>query len=101
MLKAIGDWGFVFAGSGVVVFTLLFLLSVRWWSDHLGRAIAAVTGLTSLIAALGIARFVDTPVPGGIDMWRAVIYPLLGASLWASIILFAWVQFIRPIVRGK
>lgn len=101
MLRAIGDVGFVFASLGVVAFTVLFLVAVRWWTDHLGRAIASVMGLTSLIAILACFRLMDIPLVGGVDLWRAIIYPLLGLSLWVSVVMFTWAQFIAPRVKSR
>lgn len=100
-LLELGDWGYRIGSVGIVVFTVAFLVVVRWWSDLLGRVIAGVFSITSGILLTGAYRTLepgDTPV---FLWWRAVIYVLFGVVIWSGIFTFIWVQFFAPRIKER
>lgn len=98
-MKTVGDVGLVLAGVGIIVFTTLYLVSVRWWTDHLGRAVAAFFGSVGAIMALVIWRVIGWPLPG-VHWWRAFLFNAMAVSIWAGVIGFVWAQFIQRRVRS-
>lgn len=99
MLKVAGDVGFVTATLGVVVFTALFFSSVRWWTDWLGRAIAAVFGSIFFIMVLAAVRIIGFPLPG-LFWWRAFLFNALGLAIWGGVAGFVWAQFFAPRLKN-
>jgi hypothetical protein len=100
MVKAAGDIGFVLSGIALVLFPIMFLTSVRWWSDWLGRIIAAMFTVIGLLMALSMIRLLGVPL-AGLFWWRAFLFPSLAVASWAACIAFIWSQFIAPRVRGR
>lgn len=101
MLGTLGDTGFLIAGSGIVSFTIVFLILVRWWSDLLGATIAGVVFFTSMVVILGFARVYNIDLPGGVDLWRAILYPTLGAFIWWAVIMMVWAQLMAPRINKR
>lgn len=100
MLKAVGDIGFMISGIALVLFPLMFLVTVKWWTDWLGRIIALMFTVIGLIMTLSMVRLMGIPLPG-IIWWRAFLFPALGLASWAACIGFAWSQFLAPRVRAR
>lgn len=98
-LEEVGNAGLIFAGLGVVAFAILFLTCVRWWTDTLGRSIAAVAAVPAIILGLGVYRVMGGDLPGGTQVWRATLYPLLGVVSWIAGGVFIWAQFFAPRVK--
>lgn len=94
-LRVIGNIGFVTAAVALVLFALLFLTSVRWWTDPLGRAIASVVATVAVICLLASIVLMGFPIPF-IHWIRAILYPLLGVTAWSATIAFIWSQFFAP-----
>lgn len=95
-LKEVGDTGVTVASLGIVAFAILFLVCVRWWSDVLGRSIAAVAIVPAVILGLSIYRMAGGGLAGGVQLWRAILYPVLGGVIWVAVGLFIWYQFFAP-----
>jgi hypothetical protein len=100
VLKLAGDVGFVLATLGVVAFTVLFLTSVRFWTDWLGRLVAAVFISVLLIMALSVVRLMGFPLPG-LFWWRAFLFNALGVAIWSGVVGFVWAQFYAPRLRRQ
>ncbi|MET0418709.1 MAG: hypothetical protein ABW022_22060 [Actinoplanes sp.] len=100
MLNTIGDVGFVVSAAMFILFGFLFLTSVRWWTDALGRAIAAVLVPIILVMALASVVLMGIPLPG-LQWWRAFLYGTLGTALTVSNGMFIWAQFFAPRIRRK
>lgn len=95
MIEAIGDAGFVMAATGLGTFSVLFLVSVRWWSDWLGRSITSVIATAGVIAIVAALVLLGVDVPE-IRVVRAILYPLFGLATWLATGIFIWAQFIAP-----
>lgn len=94
-LRVIGNVGFVSAAIALTLFAVLFLTSVRWWTDTLGRAIAGVVATVAVICLLASIVLLGFPVPF-VQWLRAILYPLLGLTAWSATIAFIWSQFLAP-----
>lgn len=100
MLKIIGDIGFVAAAAGLALFAVMFLVSVRWWTDLLGRSIAAVMAVVAAIVILATIVLLGLPLPA-VAWWRAILYPALAVAVWSGTIGFIWAQYIAPVRSRK
>jgi hypothetical protein len=98
MLEVIGDIGFLLSAAMLILFSLLYLICVRWWTDILGRLIASVLIIIFTIMTLASIRILDVPLPG-VQWWRAGLYGGLGVSMTAANAVFVWSQFIAPRVK--
>lgn len=98
-LEAVGDFGIILAGLGIVAFAVMFLTCVRWWTDWLGRSIAAVAAVPALILGLSVYRLMGGELPGGVQIWRATLFPALGVASWIATGTFIWTQFFAPRVK--
>lgn len=99
--QEVGDLGIIVAGLGIVAFSLLFLTCVRWWTDWLGRSIAAVTAVPAVILGLSVWRLLGGDLIGGVQVWRATLFPLMGVVIWVATGVFLWAQFIAPRIKRK
>lgn len=95
MVKAAGDIGFVLSGIALVLFPIMFLSSVRWWTDWIGRIVAVMFSTIGFMMLLSMARLIGVPLPG-LFWWRAFLFPLLAVASWGACIAFIWAQFIAP-----
>lgn len=95
-LLELGSIGYQIGAVGILVFTLAFLASVRWWSDSLGRVMAAVLTTTSGMLVVTAIRQIWPDIDGAIFVWRAIVFWLFGIAVWASIGTFLWAQFFAP-----
>lgn len=95
-MELIGNIGYWIGSVGILVFTLAFLLSVRWYTDILGRVIASVFAVISAVLLMSVARMLEVDLPGGLFLWRAVLFVLFGASVWSAVVVFMWAQFWAP-----
>jgi hypothetical protein len=100
MLESVGNVGFITSALMFVLFTFLFLFSVRWWTDALGRMIAAVLTTVVLIMCLASMVVLGVPLPG-INWWRAFLYGILALVLGFSNGFFIWAQFLAPRIRRR
>jgi len=100
VLKIIGDIGFLVAGVGSAIFTILFLGTVKWWTDVLGRVLACVVGSIGIIMALSMVRLFGLPLPG-LFWWRAIMFNALALAIWSGVIAFSWSQFFAPRRRAR
>lgn len=95
-MELIGNIGYWVGSVGIVVFTASFLVSVRWYTDILGRVIASVFTVISAVLLMTVARMLDVDLPGGLFLWRAVLFVLFAASVWSAVVVFIWAQFGAP-----
>ena len=95
MLKTIGDYGFIASALMLGMFSILFLASVRWWTDPLGRIIAGVLTVVLLIMSLAVVVLVGIPLPG-INWWRVFLYGTLATLMAVGNVTFIWAQFFAP-----
>jgi hypothetical protein len=95
MMKTIGDLAFVASALMLGSFSLLFLFSVKWWTDPLGRIIAGVLTVILLIMSLAVLILTGVPLPGK-QWWRIFLYGSLALLMFAANIAFIWAQFFAP-----
>ena len=100
MVELVGDIGFVVSGIALVTFGFMFLMTVRWWTDWLGRIIALVVFVIAFMMLLGLVRLLGLPLPG-LFLWRAILFPLLAVGSVGANVVFIWAQFIAPRVRKR
>lgn len=96
MLLDIGNWGYQVGAVGIMTLTLAFLVSVRWWTDLLGRVLAAVFFSMSGILALGVIRLLNPDIGDTFFVWRAILFWGFGLGVWAGLAAFIWAQFFAP-----
>jgi hypothetical protein len=105
MVELIGDISFVLAALALVVFAVLFLTAVRWWTDQLGRSIAGVVATIAFIVLLGILRIAGLIASSDLDWIRAIMYPILAVTTWIGTGTFIRAQFLlrrhRRLPSGK
>jgi hypothetical protein len=77
---------------------LIFLVSVRWWTDVLGRILAFVFGSMATMCAVIIVVTLGIPVPGLVHV-RAALYTAFAVSVWGGVVAFLWAQFAAPRLR--
>lgn len=99
MLIEIGNWGYQVGAVGIVAFTIAFLVITRWWTDSLGRLVAGVLLMISLVLSMTVLRMFDIPLPGGLPIWRVIVFWGFGVSVWVGLITFLWAQFLAPRIR--
>lgn len=99
MMQTIGDVGLIAAGIGIIVFWILFGISVRWWTDWLGRIIFAFFSSIGIIMALVIVRVGGIPLPY-IQTWRAILFGSMAVTIWMGVFAFVWAQFVQRRVRS-
>lgn len=98
-MQAVGDIGLVLAGVGIIMFTLLFGVSVRWWSDWMGRIIFSFFGSMAVIMGFAVWRVIGLPL-SYVQLWRAVLFGTMAVSIWGGVIAFVWAQFVQRRVRS-
>lgn len=101
MVETVGDWGLAYAAISTLGVMLVYLICVRWWTDPLGRGIAAVFGSCALVIGIVAARLFNIPLPGGVLWWRAVGYWVLGTTMTGGMCTFIWAQFFAPRIKWK
>lgn len=99
-MKAIGDLAFIASALMLGTFSIMFLLSVRWWTDPLGRIIAGVLTVVLIIMSLAVVVLTGVPL-AGIQWWRVFLYGGLALFMFAGNIVFVWAQFIAPRKRAR
>jgi MFS family permease len=96
----LGSLGYQIGAAGIVAFTVAFLVSVRWWTDWLGRVIAGVLFSTSGVLAIVVLRQIDPDQEGWFLVARAIVFWVFGIAVWASLATFVWAQFFAPRIKG-
>ncbi len=99
MIEQWGNYGYQLGAAGILVFTAAFLLTVRFWTDTLGRVIATVLITMSGVLVMSTLRMLHVELPGGLLNWRAVVFWLFGAGVWSGIGVFVWAQFLAPRIK--
>jgi hypothetical protein len=99
MLLDWGSWGYQIGAVGIVAFTLVFLVNVRWWTDWLGRVIALTLSSLSSVLIVTTLRQLHIDLPGGILWWRFFSFWLFGLGVWAGLGTFVWSQFLAPRIK--
>src|SRR5215213_4268240 len=99
-MKQVGDLGIWAGAIGIFAFTTLFLVATRWWTDVLGRTLAAVFVAASGVLCIASLRSADVELIGGIMTWRAVCYVTCGGVMWAAGMTCCWAQWCAPRRRG-
>src|ERR1044071_985508 len=97
-LEQLGTIGYEVSAFGVLFVTIAFLSIVRWWTDILGRVLAAVLSTVSLILILTLLRLVHIQIPGLI-WWRIILFWSFGLAVWAGLFTMIWAQFLAPRLR--
>jgi hypothetical protein len=96
-----GNWGYRIGGLGIVAFTIVFLVAVRWRTDVLGRLLAAVFIVISAIFLTGGYRTLYPGDSGGFLLWRMVLYVSFALTIWAGFVSFIWSQFFAPRIKNR
>jgi len=96
----VGSLGYQIGAVGIVFFTVAFLVSVRWWTDWLGRVLAGVLFATSAVLVVTTIRQLNPDLGGSFLIVRAVVFCLFGAAVWTSLATFVWAQFFAPRIKG-
>lgn len=101
MLLDVGNVGYQVGAVGIVAFTLAYLATVRWWSDHLGRVIAGVTSAMSAVLAMTTLRMIYPSIINDQTylIVRLVIFWSFGLGVWLALTSFVWAQFFAPRIR--
>jgi hypothetical protein len=99
MLHDLTLWGYQIGAVGIIVFTLAFLVLVRWWTDALGLILAALFFILSMVLMVTTFRLVGINPPGGIDWWRVFVFDAFGVVVWMAVGTFIWSQLFAPRVR--
>lgn len=100
-LDLLGTIGWQVGAAGIVAVTLTYLIIVRWWTDHLGRIIAALLIALSLVLTLTVVRILRVDLPGKDLVWRVVVFWLFGAAVWSAFFTMVWAQFFAPRLRNR
>ncbi|MET0416557.1 MAG: hypothetical protein ABW022_11110 [Actinoplanes sp.] len=100
-LLDIGSLGFQIGALGILLFTFLFLVAVRWWTDWLGRVFGGVLFATSAVLAMTAYRQINPEHGEIVFIVRAIIFWLFGIAVWSSLVTFVWAQFFAPRSRGS
>lgn len=100
-LELIGSVGYQAGAVGIVLFSIAYLLLVRWWTDTLGRVLASVICTLSLILVMVALRQLDVELPGGLLVWRAGVFLLFGIVVWMALGTFVWSQFFAPRLKSR
>lgn len=99
MVELFGNIGYQFGVVGILTFTISFLTIVRWWTDHLGRVIAGIMISLSTVLIMTILRMLHVELPGGLLVWRVVVFWIFGAGVWIGFGSLVWAQFFAPRIR--
>lgn len=98
-LLEIGSWGYQIGALGIVAFTACFLIAVRWWTDLLGKILAFVFGITSLVLLLSAYRSITQTTADGFLIVRVLLYWTFAIGTWTGLFSFFWFQFFAPRIR--
>jgi hypothetical protein len=101
VLREVTLLGYQVGAIGIITFTVAFLVFVRWWTDMLGRIMAAVLFIMAMVLVMTTLRQFRIDLPGGLDWWRAVTFVLFGVVVWTALGTFVWSQFLAPRIRTK
>jgi hypothetical protein len=99
VLESIGSWGYQVGAVGIILLTVFYLVAVPWKTDILGRLIAGVLGSLSSVLIIIAARQLGWDPPGGLLVWRAIVFCVFGAAVWTALGTFIWAQFWAPRVQ--
>jgi hypothetical protein len=100
MVREVGTIAFQVASFAFIVFTVGFFMTVRWWTDALGRSIAGVVGSSAAILVVSLCYTLGVPIPE--ILWvRAVLYCVFALTMGTGVVVFFWSQFIAPAVRAR
>lgn len=92
-LHEVGSLGYQVGALGILVFTVSFLVTVRWWTDFLGRVLAFVFMGVSAVLVVSAYRTLANPDGHGFFIMRAVVYWTFAAGIWSGLVAFFWTQF--------
>jgi hypothetical protein len=87
-LLELGSRGYQIGALGIVAFTFSFFAAVRWWTDVLGRVLAFVFGITSVVLLLSAYRSLTQINSDGFLAVRAIVYWVYGIGIWTGLISF-------------
>ena len=93
VLRFVGTVGFWTTTLGAIVFTGLFLTTVRWRSDSLGWLIAMFFTVISCILGFSSLQLIWPEMPGRF-VARAILLPALGLVIWGGVITFVRSQLL-------
>jgi phosphotransferase system glucose/maltose/N-acetylglucosamine-specific IIC component len=100
-LLEFGSTGYQIGALGIVAFAVSFFAVVRWWTDLLGRVLAFVFGITSLVLLVSAYRSLTQIDSHGFLTVRAIVYWVFGIGIWTGLISFYWFQFFAPRIRHR
>lgn len=99
MVENIGNIGYQVGAIGIVLFSASFLIITRWWTDLLGRLVAGVLFTISAVLSMTVARMMNVEFPGGLFLWRAIVFWAFAFAVWTALCTFVWAQFLAPRIR--
>lgn len=97
-LELLGNVGYQVGAVGILFVTVIYYISVRWWTDPLGRTLAAVLGTVSTVLIMSILRMLDVPIPN-LLLWRALVFWMFGLAVWSGLLTMVWSLFFAPRLR--
>lgn len=100
-LLEMGSRGYQIGALGIVAFAISFFVVVRWWTDLLGRVLAFIFGVISVVLVLSAYRSLTQTEAGGFLVVRAIVYWVYGIGIWTGLALFYWFQFFAPRIRNR
>lgn len=101
MVETLGNIGYQVGAVGIVAFAVSFLVITRWWTDLLGRLVAGVLITISAVLTMTVMRMLEVPLPGGLMVWRLVVFWAFGLAVWTALSTFLWAQFLAPRIRKQ
>lgn len=101
MLLNVGNVGYQVGAGGILAFTLAYLITVRWWSDHLGRVIAGVFSSMSMVLMVTTMRMVSPEIVTNHTYagFRILVFWTFGLGVWFALVSFVWAQFFADRIR--
>lgn len=100
MVKEWGTDAFLVASIAFGLFTVLFMVGVRWWTDLLGRTIAAVCGSIAAIMLVADTRTLGLSIPDYM-LVRAILFTVFACVMVGAVGIFVYVQFLSPRIHRR
>jgi len=97
-LEGLGNLGYQVGAVGLIAVAVIYFMIVRWWTDPLGRVIAAVLGAVSLVLITTILRMLHIGIPHFM-VWRAMMFWMFALAVWSGLMALIWAQLLAPRIK--
>jgi len=84
-LESLGSLGYQIGAAGIFLVAVIYFVIVRWWTDVLGRVLAAILGTTTSVLVMVALRQLGVDLPGGFLAWRAAVFVLFAIAVWSGV----------------